>query len=377
MFGNMTRSLRIFTWLGIPVYLHWSFFLIFLYALYIGWSENMTPGSIVWLMVYFIAMFGCVLLHEYGHSLAARRYGVRTHDIILTPLGGMARLTHIPEKPVQEFIVAIAGPLVNVVIAAILYAFGTLYFSGESELAFAKHMSQPVLDTQNLYAFVPLVIWTNLSLFVFNLLPAFPMDGGRILRSLLSMKFGRVNATKYAVWVGQVLAIFFIIAGLYSQNIILAIIGFFVITTARAEYHHVRNAAMLRSSTASNLVRYQFTRLYLNDWVQSAYDILSHGHERAFLVYNLEGRPVGVLAESDIYLAKNTNSMATPVGQWMNHQIHSVTLDTEVEKVQAYLSQSDIYLIVVTEPATGNIVGVIDDLGLELFIERQAREMRV
>ena len=127
----MRGSLRLFTWFGIPVHLHWSFGLIFLYAFWIGYDNNLDISGTVWLMGFFVALFGCVLLHEYGHALTARRYGVATHDIILTPIGGIARLEKMPEKPVQEFVVAIAGPLVNVAIALLLFAVSMLVFDGE------------------------------------------------------------------------------------------------------------------------------------------------------------------------------------------------------------------------------------------------------
>jgi Zn-dependent protease len=375
MLGDTNRSLRIFTWLGIPVYLHWSFFLIFLYALYIGYSEEMATSSILWLMGFFVAMFACVLLHEFGHSIAARRYGVVTHDIILTPLGGMARLARIPEKPIQEFIVAIAGPLVNVLIALVLYAFGKFFFRNEAQSLFSYFLAEPNMEMQGLYMFIPLMIWTNVSLFVFNLLPAFPMDGGRILRSLLSMQFGRLRATKYATWLGQVLAVLFILFGLYNENFVLALIGVFVITTARAEYRQVRNSAMLRNHTARDLVRHQFTRFYINDWVQSAHDLLAHGHERAFLVYDLQQHPLGVIGESEILKAKAANQLASPIGNWMQTRIPATSINTGVEEIQNYLNHPEIDLVAIQDPQTHEILGVIDDLSLEFFIERQERTL--
>ncbi len=112
----MRGSLKIFTWFGIPVFVHWSFGLIFIYILWHAYSNGLSLVDTAWMSGLFMAIFGCVLLHEYGHALAARRYGVRTRDIVLMPIGGMARLERMPEKPLQEFVVAIAGPMVNVVI---------------------------------------------------------------------------------------------------------------------------------------------------------------------------------------------------------------------------------------------------------------------
>ena len=126
----MRGSLKLFTWFGIPVFVHWTFALIFLYAFWIGYDNNLGPFGMLWVFAILIPLFGFVLLHEYGHSLTARRYGVETKDIILTPIGGIARLERMPEKPVQEFLVAIAGPAVNVAIAIILLGLATLLFDG-------------------------------------------------------------------------------------------------------------------------------------------------------------------------------------------------------------------------------------------------------
>ncbi|MEO6038341.1 MAG: site-2 protease family protein, partial [Saprospiraceae bacterium] len=116
----MRGSLKIFTWFGIPVYVHWSFGLIFLYILWKANQQSFSTNETLWLTGLYMALFGCVLLHEYGHALTARRYGIRTRDIVLLPIGGMARLERMPEKPSQELVVAIAGPLVNVAIALLL-----------------------------------------------------------------------------------------------------------------------------------------------------------------------------------------------------------------------------------------------------------------
>ena len=126
----MRSSIRLFTMFGIPVHLHWTFGLIFIYAFYIGNSQGAGWLGTLWIVGLFIALFGCVLLHEFGHSLTARRFGVHTQDIILTPIGGIARLERMPDRPVQEFWVAVMGPVVNVLIAIILYLFGMIMYGG-------------------------------------------------------------------------------------------------------------------------------------------------------------------------------------------------------------------------------------------------------
>ena len=203
--------------------IHWSFGMLVLFVIYIGLTNKLSFSEILAFGLYVIILFICVVLHEYGHALMARKYGVKTRDIILSPIGGVARLEKIPEEPYKELLIAIAGPLVNVVIAILLSTLTLIIFSGgilpsAENLELLKYPSE----------FIRFVIVMNIALFVFNLIPAFPMDGGRILRSLLAMKWGRVKATRIAAFVGRILAIGFVIFGVTIGNILLSVIGVFI-----------------------------------------------------------------------------------------------------------------------------------------------------
>ncbi len=156
-----------------------------------------------------LAVFTCVLLHEYGHALAARYFGVQTKDIIITPIGGLARLVNMPHDPLQEFAIAIAGPTVNLVVA-LAFAF---YLAGTRQPFSLSEGAAGLLQ------FPQLMMWLNLFLFLFNLIPAFPMDGGRILRSLLAVSFRRETATLVAGLLGQLLAVGFVLYGIYCRRI--------------------------------------------------------------------------------------------------------------------------------------------------------------
>lgn len=381
----MRGSLRLFTWFGIPVHLHWSFGLIFLYAFWIGYDNNLDMIGTAWLMGFFVALFGCVLLHEYGHALTARRYGINTHDIILTPIGGIARLEKMPEKPSQEFVVAIAGPMVNVAIALLLVGVSMLVFRAEQWEFFkwflqqqysftegdetAQVMEETGLQPSGLLFYLPVLVATNIGLVIFNLIPAFPMDGGRIFRSLLAMRWGRVKATRWAAWLGQGIAVLFIVYGLWSNAFTLALVGLFVFTTARSENSMVQLDDFLRKYRAKDLLRPQFTRIYLNDWMQSAAELLQKGLERHFLVFDLSEQLVGMLDEASIVAAMKKNDLGKEVSQYAQ-KVEIVHLNESLQHI-FFLIRNQGNAIVAVGDENG-LLGVIDEAGLYNFMRMQS-----
>ena len=383
----MRGSLKLFTWFGIPVYVHWSFALIFLYAFWIGYENGWGPFGTLWVLVFLIPLFGFVLLHEYGHSLTARRYGVNTRDIILTPIGGIARLERMPEKPVQEFLVAIAGPMVNVVLAALLFFLGKLLFEGDRWTLFNWVLEQNMMfggesedmdvleetgiTPSGLLYYLPVLVLTNIALVVFNLIPAFPMDGGRIFRALLAMRLGRVRATQLASWIGQAIAVLFVVVGLWKNAFSLALIGVFVFTTARAENNMVRLDALLRRFKARDLMRPNFTRLAVNDWMQTPIGLLQQGLERHFLVFDLQDQLVGVLEEARIVEAMKKRDLSAEIGQYVRPDVGVVSQEESMEYIFHLLQQRGIGLLAVAD--RGELVGVIDQAGLQNFLRLNSR----
>jgi stage IV sporulation protein FB len=218
----MKWSYRIARISGIDVRIHITFLLL---PLYFGWIEWQAggPAEAARAVFFILLLFVCVLLHEFGHALAGRHYGVQTPDITLLPIGGVARMLAVPDQPKQELVIAIAGPAVNVGIAAILAP--VLYFTGG---IFSGPANETRLILNNL-------LLVNLVLIVFNLLPAFPMDGGRIFRSLLAMKIPWAKATRIAGRTGQVLAVLFCIGGFLQGNFMLFLIALFVFGGAQEE----------------------------------------------------------------------------------------------------------------------------------------------
>jgi Zn-dependent protease len=221
----MRWSLKLGRVAGIDIYVHWTFFLLLAWVAYLHIAAGEGTNLILTGVAFVVALFGCVVLHKLGHALMAQRFGCRTRDISLLPIGGVARLEQIPEIPWQEFLVAVAGPAVNVAIAIVLL--GILLFAG-----WAYQFTEVALVGG---AFLAKLMWVNIGLVLFNMLPAFPMDGGRVLRALLATTMSRVQATHIAARVGQAMAILFAIGGFISGNWSLLLIAFFVYLGAEGE----------------------------------------------------------------------------------------------------------------------------------------------
>jgi Zn-dependent protease len=209
---------------GIDVRIHWTFWILILfYLVSVSRSSGLPEGLIA--VAFIMSVFVCVLLHEFGHAIAASWYGIRTKDITLLPIGGVARLERLPDRPIQEFVVALAGPAVNVVIAILLII--------PVSLRMLSGTAAPIVELGA--GFFAQLMAVNVILVLFNLLPAFPMDGGRVLRSLLAMRWGHLRATQIAARLGRWMAVGFGIWALLSGNMLLLLLAVFVFIAGTAE----------------------------------------------------------------------------------------------------------------------------------------------
>lgn len=285
---------------GIDVYVNVTFFLL---PALIGlkvWSRTGELVPVVLAILGILVLFGVVVLHELGHALAARRYGIGTRDIILLPIGGMARLERMPDKPYQEFVVALAGPAVNVALAAL--AGVPLLFSGE----FGWDAEETGVTLLRHFFII------NVALAVFNMLPAFPMDGGRVLRSVLAARMGMVRATAIAANVGKVMAVLFGVLGLLT-NPFLILIALFVWFGASAETSMVRMRAALSGARVRDLMVRYFAALHPADDMQRAMDLLLHGMQHDFPVVDPHGRLLGMVNRGDLLDEAHRLPPETPV----------------------------------------------------------------
>ncbi len=231
----MFQSLKLGKFFGIDLYVHGTFWLLPLFVLFGDLSAGGTVATAAVEIAFVFTIFGCVVLHEVGHALAARAYGIGTRDITLYPVGGVASLEQMPEKPAREIAIALAGPAVNFVIVLALFA-------GLFASAVLVPWS-PTASPDPLELFAAQVMWANLMLGVFNLLPCFPMDGGRVLRAVLATRFSRVRATEIAVGIGAVVAGGFVVYGIYASHFTLVALAVVVWLLGQAELAGVRAQA--------------------------------------------------------------------------------------------------------------------------------------
>ena len=323
----MKWSIRVGKLLGIDVYLHFTFLLLLAFLAYVYWRATQEIGAALAGVGFFVALFGCVLLHELGHSLMARHYGIATHDITLLPIGGVARLEKMPEKPMQEFWVALAGPAVNVVIAAGLM--GWMWLTGSLV---------PVEDLRvTSGSLLGRLVVVNLFLVAFNLLPAFPMDGGRVLRALLAARLGRRRATAIAANIGQVMAIFFGLVG-FLYNPFLIFIAIFVYLGAQAEASMVEMQSALDGWRVRDAMMTRFRTLSAQDPLVRAVEELLAGSQQDFPVLEHD-QPAGILRRNDLVKALSEGRRDASVGGVMCRDCATVeagaALKGAVESMQA------------------------------------------
>ena len=238
----MHRSFKIFTVAGIPVKVHWTFILLPVLLWYMVRIYHFNERQTLWIGLAIAAMLVCILLHEFGHALMARRLNVQTIDILLLPIGGLARLENLPAKAIHEFWIALAGPAVNILIALLCIPY--LILVTAPRLAGIEIITAELILT-DLVFFPPFVFAMNLGLATFNLLPAFPMDGGRVLRSLLATKIGHYKATKLAAITGQIIAVAMFTYGLIDCKIPYIFIAAFVFIAAQREHNWTRRQQLL------------------------------------------------------------------------------------------------------------------------------------
>jgi Zn-dependent protease len=345
---------------GIDVYIHATFLIVVAWIGLIHWSESKNLAAVVEGVGFILTLFACVVLHEFGHALTAARYGIRTRDITLLPIGGLARLERMPDVPIQELWVALAGPAVNVVIAILL--FGWLWAFGAWEST-----DQIGITTGS---FVERVMFANVILAAFNLLPAFPMDGGRALRALLATRMEYTRATQRAAAIGQSMAILFAFLGLQG-NPMLLFIALFVWIGAGQEASMVQMRSALAGIPLRRAMLTQFRTLAPTNTLGDAVDVLLAGSQQDFPVV-ANGRIVGMLTRSDLVKALAEGGRTASVGENMR-ECPTADASEMLETVVGRLQGRDCHTIPVLE--RGALIGLLtmDNVGEFLMIQAAER----
>ncbi len=350
----MKSGLYLGRWLGIDVIVHWTFLLLvgLLMAAQLlagaSWAE--VAGSTTLL----VAVFLCVLLHEFGHALTARVFGIRTHDITLLPIGGLARLERIPENPWQEFWIALAGPAVNVAIVAVLLpvaaALGGLQNMVPSNLPAASFLMQ--------------LISINVALVGFNLLPAFPMDGGRVLRAVLAMFLPYAKATNIAAACGQVMALLFAVVGFFT-NWMLMLVACFVYFAARGEAQQVRTRALVRGARVREAMVPRFRGLEPGMSLRAAVAELLADHQQDFPVVE-RGQVVGVLHRVDLLSGVAQGRLDATVRDVMARECQFIDESMPLDQAFAIMQQSGRAMLPVLHGHS--LVGVLTSDNIEEWL---------
>lgn len=357
--SGLGNSLHIGTFFGIPVKIHWTFGLLLLFIAYTILNSDLKPWQSVAYGLVILTMFFCVVLHEFGHALTGKRFGVKTMDILVSPIGGLARMNKMPEKPIHEFFVAIAGPLVNLAIA-IMISLLFLIITGKFSFDINTY------DFNNPWEFVRVLALINFTLFLFNLIPAFPMDGGRILRSLLATKIGKVKATKIASLIGRFLAVCFIIYGIFDEQIILAMIGLFIFMMAGQEYDQTKIQALLSNTKVGDIMRTNFTKLHLSDTYTIVLEKYYRSGEQNFLVYDSMGNLSGSVPELFIKDTIKNNTQDKTVNEFMSSKTLKVHSDQMLRYTVDAMRQEGVAIVAVEKD--DDIIGVLDRNAIENFL---------
>jgi Zn-dependent protease len=349
-------ALQIGRFAGIKISVHWTFLILLVWIVYANAKSEADTVAILWSIGFTLSIFGCVVLHEFGHALMAKHFHINTRDITLYPIGGVARLESMPKKPKEELLVALAGPVVNVLISGVLTPFVNTDNWSSAMVKFTE-----VTGHNFLFAFITVNIW----LAVFNLIPAFPMDGGRVLRALLAFRLSRVQATRIAAGLGQLIALLFMLIGLYA-NPFLIFIGVFIFLGAQAESSQAQTEAMLEGKTLDQITMHHVPTLSTDTAISLVVNLILDSQKKNFVVEQ-EGKVAGALGQHEVIKCLRERGEDVPVGDVMDTDILFLSAEMPLEESLKQMQLRGKQVAVVVNQ-TGERVGMVDTDNLVEFI---------
>lgn len=355
-------SITLFTFKGIQVRMHWSFLLLLGWVVLSALAEGMDAPHMLRQLLYVLIVFCCVVLHEFGHALTALRFGIRTHNILLLPIGGLARLERMPEKPVHELLVTLAGPAVNLAIVLLVGLPSLL-------LGYPVLGQDPMEDASGPLGLIGFVLVVNAGLFLFNLIPAFPMDGGRILRALLAFRTDRVRATRIASTVGKVFAVGFVIAAFMWRQPTLGLIGLFVFFGASAEMNMVKTQHALSGLRVRDVMRTRYWSMPHDATIHKAAEELLAGGDHVVVVTR-NGKLDRLISREELIAAVQAGSSAEPLEHLPGTVPEVVAPETAVKDAHGAMTAGTFALLPVVD--AGRLIGVLDGDNLGEYLELHA-----
>ena len=333
---------------GINISVHWTFLLLIGWVLLVNAERGNNIEYLTWSVLFILAVFACVTLHELGHALMAARFGINAKNIVLLPIGGIASIEKFPENPRQELAISIAGPVVNIIIASLIW----LILLPDTSFMETPHD----ISIMHGHDFLYNLRIVNIGLAVFNLIPAFPMDGGRILRALLGFKLNYIQATTIATNVGKIIAVIFIAAGILLINPFLPVIGVFIIFSAGAEEYYLRLKSLVKGIKLNEVLMYDYNGLQVNMTVKEAANILMSNHSKYFVL--MDGAiPVSTINRLEIVKAISEMNYNEPLKKLVTKELDYLNGNQEVETVLEKLAHNDERIFPVME--NNQFMGVV------------------
>lgn len=344
----MHGSFKLISVRGVNIFLHWTFLLLFGWVFLVNAHNGSDILQLSWAILFIGGLFITVLLHELGHAVTAMEYGIEAKNIVLMPFGGIASIEKFPANPRQELLVSLSGPLVNLIIAALL----KIMFPAETTIP-ADYTQVSIAHGHD---FILNLFLANIVLAIFNLIPAFPLDGGRILRALLAFRLNYIRATYIAGITGKIIAALMIGAGIIFFSPLLPIAGFMIIFAEDTEEYYLRIRDLVKDIKIKDVTMFDYSCIQCNSTVREASDILMHNHNDYFVVLD-DDKPIGSVNRRLILAALAENKTDLLIRDLREYEEETLDGNLLVDLVLEKLAENDKKLFPVIE--NGYFTGVI------------------